>query len=258
MPAKKSYLKVKTGLFLDPIHRNRIGSRLWLYMYILHLANWETGIIDYWKDGDAAKTLDLPKRTIKDQRQGLEESGYISCLVKGQHQVITIFNYLNPRSGEILNPKNTDEAFIVVEEDDADWDKKVSQSTENWDKKMSPSGDFVPEWDTPAHEGDSKSVPLPLTLNLIKQNEILKSPDPALNDAFEFALGELQLQGVNKADYESYLLPLKLKGPGNGSIALTIGNRYAKELIERKYLNQIQSAMSGRLGKPVSLRIETV
>jgi hypothetical protein len=256
-PAKKTYLKVKTGLFLDPIHRQKIGSRLWLFMYILHSANWETGTVDYWKDGDAAEKLDLPKRTVKDQRQGLEVAGYIFSLVKGQHQEIVVFNYLNPRTGEILNPKSTDEALVFMEEDQTEWDKKVSQSTDNWDKKVSQGGDFVPRGDTPAHEGDSKSVPLPLNLNIIKREEIKSDTDPALIDALQFALGELKLQGVNKADYESYLLPLKLKVPGNGSITLTIGNKYARELIEKRYLSQIQSVMSGRLGKPVSLRIET-
>ena len=48
-------------------------------------------------------------------------------------------------------------------------DKKMSQSTNNQDKKMSQGGDSTTEWDTPLRDGESKNVPLPYNLNLLKQ-----------------------------------------------------------------------------------------
>lgn len=257
MPGKRTYLKIKSGLFLDPTHREKMGPRVWLFMYILDQANWQTGTVDFWTDGDAAEKLQLPKRTVKDQRQGLENAGYISCLVKGHGQAITIFNYLNPRTGEILNVKSTGESFIEVEEEPADWDTKVSQLPENRDIKVSQGGDFVPGWDTPAQKGDSPGVPRSYTSDLTITKEFSIKGDHEIEDAIQFALGELRRQGINKADYDAYLQPLKLKSFDSDSVVLTIGNRYALDLIKARYFSQLQAAVSGHFGKSIILKIET-
>ena len=102
---KKTWIKIKRGL-LEPKHRERLGIRVWLYIYILDNADWEAGEIREWRDKDAADELQMPWRTLQQQRQQLETDGYISCLQSGNRQIITIHNWTNPReySGKIYNP----------------------------------------------------------------------------------------------------------------------------------------------------------
>jgi len=109
MSKKKTWIKVKRGL-LDPKHRKALGIRVWLYMHMLDIVDWETGIIDEWRDKDAAGDLDMPWRTIQGQRQQLENDGYIICEQTFQCLRITIHKWINPRkySGEVLNPHGTE------------------------------------------------------------------------------------------------------------------------------------------------------
>ena len=102
----KTWIKIKRGL-LEPKHRDRLGIRIWLYFYILDQTDWDTGKVLEWRDGDAADELQMPKRTIRQQRQQLETDGYITCALAGNKQVITIHNYTNPRKydGETINSK---------------------------------------------------------------------------------------------------------------------------------------------------------
>ena len=104
MTAKRTWIKVRRGL-LEPKHREKLGARVWLYIYILDCSDWNTGKIEGWTDGSAAAELGMPVRTIQDQRQRLAEDGYISCAADYQCQVITIHNWINPReySGEVYN-----------------------------------------------------------------------------------------------------------------------------------------------------------
>ncbi len=103
---KKTWIKIKRGL-LEPKHRDRLGIRIWLYFYILDQTDWDTGTVLEWRDGDAADDLQMPKRTIRQQRQQLETDGYITCKLAGNKQIITIHNYTNPRKydGEVINSK---------------------------------------------------------------------------------------------------------------------------------------------------------
>ena len=102
----KTWIKIKRGL-LEPKHRDCLGIRIWLYFYILDQTDWDTGKVLEWRDGDAADDLQMPKRTIRQQRQQLETDGYITCALAGNKQVITIHNYTNPRKydGETINSK---------------------------------------------------------------------------------------------------------------------------------------------------------
>ena len=103
---KKTWIKIKRGL-LEPKHRDRLGIRIWLYVYILDNTDWETGQIREWRDKDAADEMQMPARTLTQHRQQLEDDGYITCELAGNKQIITIHNYTNPRQydGEITNPK---------------------------------------------------------------------------------------------------------------------------------------------------------
>jgi len=89
---KKTWIKIKRGL-LEPKHREMLGIRIWLYIYILDNADWDTGEIREWRDKDAADELQMPWRTLQRQRQQLENDGYISCLQTGDKQSITIHNF---------------------------------------------------------------------------------------------------------------------------------------------------------------------
>jgi hypothetical protein len=101
---KKTWIKIKRGL-LEPKHRDKLGIRVWLYLYILDQADWDTGKVLEWRDADTADELDMPPRTIRQQRQQLDDDGYITCEQGYRKQVITIHNYSNPRKydDEILN-----------------------------------------------------------------------------------------------------------------------------------------------------------
>jgi len=106
---KKTWIKIKRGL-LEPKHRERLGIRIWLYVYILDNADWDTGQIREWRDKDAADEMQMPMRTLAQQRQQLAYDGYITCEVAGNKQIITIHNYTNPRryDGEVANQKGTE------------------------------------------------------------------------------------------------------------------------------------------------------
>ncbi len=104
--SKKTWLKVKRGL-LDPKHQQKMGVRVWLYLYILDIADWETGTATGWTDKECSDDLGIPKSTVRKQRQKLEADGYITSVREFQSSKITIHNYTNPRKydGEIINPK---------------------------------------------------------------------------------------------------------------------------------------------------------
>jgi hypothetical protein len=104
---RKTWLMVKRGLVIDPVHRERMGICVWLYLYMLDRADWETGIIPDWADSNEAEAMDMVLSTVRTQRRTLEELGYITCQQHKRHQSITILKWINPRTynGEILNRK---------------------------------------------------------------------------------------------------------------------------------------------------------
>jgi len=117
--AKKTWVKLKRGLLTDPKHRLALGNRIWLYMYMLDVTDWNTGKILEWRDKDAADELDMPLVTVRTQRREIEAAGYISCKQLHNRQEITIKRWVNPReySGKVYN---TD----AEELDEADGDEK--------------------------------------------------------------------------------------------------------------------------------------
>lgn len=119
MRKRKTWIKVKQGI-LEKKHRERLGIRFWLYMYMLDVVDWDTGIIDDWKDKSVAKDMGMSWRTLQNQRQHLVEDGYITCTQKDQCQRIIIHNWTNPRkySGKVLNRKSEGtESYVVPEEE---------------------------------------------------------------------------------------------------------------------------------------------
>ena len=101
---KKTWIKVKRGL-LEPKHRNELGIRIWLYLHILDRANWEEGAVIEWVDSAEAAELEMPIRTLREQRRQLEIDGYITCEQDQRCQRIIIHKWTDPRryDGEVLN-----------------------------------------------------------------------------------------------------------------------------------------------------------
>jgi hypothetical protein len=105
---RKTWLMVKRGLVTDPVHRERMGICVWLYLYMLDRAEWETGIIPDWQDVSEAEATEMSLPTIRTQRRALEQHGYITCRRSQYGQKITILRWINPRtpSGEMLNAQS--------------------------------------------------------------------------------------------------------------------------------------------------------
>jgi len=107
--SRKRWLSIKRGLIEDPKHRQTMGIRIWLFMHMIDRVNWDTGIVSEWKDRDEASDMEMAWRTLQQQRQELQELGYITCKQKGTEQEIIIHKWTSPRNydGEILNPRGT-------------------------------------------------------------------------------------------------------------------------------------------------------
>lgn len=125
---RKTWIMVKRGLVIDPKHREALGIRIWLYLYILDRADWERGAVIEWRDQAEADELDMPLDTLRWQRKKLQETGYISCERAGNKQRVTILKWVNPReySGKVHNPPHmaVDQARAepvsgVVKDDDS-------------------------------------------------------------------------------------------------------------------------------------------
>ena len=65
---KKTWIKIKRGL-LDPKHRDKLGIRIWVYLYVL--ANPE------WTPRDVARDFDMDISLVKKQARELAGMGYI-------------------------------------------------------------------------------------------------------------------------------------------------------------------------------------
>ena len=128
---KRTWIKIKRGL-LESQHREKMGVRIWLYIYMLDIVNWETGIIENWKDAEQAELFGMEYRTLQAQRQQLKIDGYITCEQNFQGQRITIHDWVNPReySGQIYNTK-ADGYMSDVTIDDHHTRNRVPIPTEN-------------------------------------------------------------------------------------------------------------------------------
>jgi hypothetical protein len=97
----RTWIKIHSGLTNDPKHREEMGIRVWLFMWLVDHADWETGIVEAYTDAWAAEEMEIPARTIEGQRQKLDSSGYIHCHQGQQSQNIRIMRWRNPK---LVNP----------------------------------------------------------------------------------------------------------------------------------------------------------
>lgn len=107
---KKQWISIKCGLSRDPKHRRAMANSIWLFMHMLDLADWNTGVIEDWRDEAEAEEMGMELRTLREQRRELNELSYITCTQKQRGQRIVIHNWTNPReyTGEIYNQKQGD------------------------------------------------------------------------------------------------------------------------------------------------------
>ena len=116
---KKTWIKIKRGI-LQPKHREKLGVRLWLYLYILDRANWDDGRVYDWRDKDEARDFDMSWRTLQKQRQELENLGYITCVQHQNKQTIIINKWVNPREygGKEYNTEGDTQKSVPLEFDE--------------------------------------------------------------------------------------------------------------------------------------------
>ena len=148
--AKKTWVKVKRGLLTDPKHRIALGNRLWLYLYMLDVADWDSGKVIQWIDRAAADDMQMPLSTIRTQRRELEDAGYISCHQHKRRQTITIKRWVNPREygGKVYN------------DDTEEWDYAESdQETEPLESPKKSKGDNK-GYNKGDNKGAQKTTPL--------------------------------------------------------------------------------------------------
>ncbi len=107
---KKQWISIKRGFIRDPKHRIAMGECVWLFQYMIDIADWDTGTIHEWKDEAASDDMQMPIRTLREQRRKLESLDYIICSQRQYGQEIKITNWTNPReySGEVYNPRQGD------------------------------------------------------------------------------------------------------------------------------------------------------
>ena len=127
--AEKTWIKVRCGI-LDKKHRDKMGAAIWLYLYMLDNVDWGTGQLEAWKDGVAAKDLEISVRTLQGQRQKLQDEGYIECAQGFQCQVITIMRWIDPRSysGKVHN-QGTEKSVPSQKDGDQGTEKSVPMGT---------------------------------------------------------------------------------------------------------------------------------
>jgi hypothetical protein len=82
-----------------------MGNNIWLFLYMLDHADWETGVVRNFTDASYAEEFEVSPHTVRYQRRKLQEMGYITCKQSLRRQEITIHNWVDPRkySGEVLN-----------------------------------------------------------------------------------------------------------------------------------------------------------
>src|SRR3972149_6988339 len=129
---KKHWIMIKRGLSEDPKHRERMGDLLWLYLHILDRTDWETGIVYGWRDAEEAIDMKMQPRTLRDQRQRLQNLGYITCKQERRGQRIVVHNWSNPKnySGEVLNCRVTPGVSPLLSKGDTEGAENTSSFRE--------------------------------------------------------------------------------------------------------------------------------
>ena len=92
----KTFIKIKRGI-ISPKHYESIGPAIWLFMYIIDHADFDTGVMYGYNDADAAEEIGAKKRTVRSWRDKLSEGGYITWKKKPYSLNVTVSNWDNPQ-----------------------------------------------------------------------------------------------------------------------------------------------------------------
>jgi hypothetical protein len=121
--SERTWIKVHSGLTSDPKHRKALGKRVWLFLWLIDHADWQTGVVVDYTDAYASGELDMPERTVERQRQELQSLGYIECNQGFQCQHIRVMKWRNPR---LVNPPQ-----INIPEDKTTYAELRTHGTKN-------------------------------------------------------------------------------------------------------------------------------
>jgi len=249
--ARKTWIKLKRGL-LAPKHREAIGIRVWLYLFILDRANWEEGAVLTWRDQDASEELEMPIDTVRQQRRQLEVAGYIRTEHQGDHLRLVVCKWVNPReySGQVYNPPS-----VAVPEEGESLQNPPLLENEGGDKGGNKSG----------HESGYKSGELSPPLKGITDHspqitESGASSAPSRDQTLWVqVLAGLRLS-LSRADYDTWVRNSEVRSQRaeNGRLLLDIvvGNEYAAHHLIEMGIDEKAAAIASEIAKkPVHVQI---
>jgi len=183
---KKTWIMLKRGL-LTPEHRMRMAERVWLFMHIIDRADWELGRVIEWRDRDESELLEMPIRTLREQRRRLENDDYIRSLHRGDHLEIVILKWANPRKYD----------GAVINIDDQEEPVPPDMGGVQTDKSGSP----LPLLDPGSDSDDNKSGnPLPPTSSPLDESYIKSDNESSIQD------GTLPIRSLSQESLRAVVL----------------------------------------------------
>jgi DnaD/phage-associated family protein len=202
---KRTWITVKRGI-LEPKHRFALGELIWLFIYILDLANWEEGAIMEWTDKGAAEEMDMPLATLRDQRRKLEERGYISTERKRYGLRIIVHNWTNPKeyTGKKYNIKPQSDTESDTQSDtESDTQSDTESDTQSDTESVkTPDDNLHSSLYQKSKIKNQKELP-PLKNNYKFWEDEISPITPAIADFIDLHEKELSKEYVHDAIYEA-------------------------------------------------------
>jgi len=241
---RKTWIMLKRGLVVDPKHREKMGIRIWLYLYMLDRANWQQGAVLEWRDESEAAEMEMDLNTLRSQRRQLEADGYIRCERRGHDQRVIVLRWVNPReyTGKVHNPP--DLAGTAKEPSVATTALAESQAAPS-DSQSGRSSDSQSRR-SPQH------LPLDSDLRFSDVTKIGGHP-AAPQNLWVSVLGQLQAV-FPKAEYKTWLEPTQVVSQVGGEIVVGTANQYAASWLESHAKSAAENEIIGLAGRPMSVR----
>jgi len=211
---KTRFIRLRSGI-LDPRHIQSMGAAIWLYLYVLDHADWETGTINNYTDGDAADALGMPARTVRKYRQTLQENGYIEAKQGLHAQRIIVSNWINPKNGN-----------------------------SHGDTPMSPSGVHGDTWVSPSNgkkfHGDTHGIRGDVTISLNQINRFFNTE--SLKELWEIICNQLRADD-HKGGFKKYIAGLVPENFADGYFILVAKDSSIRDFVMDRYLTKINKLL---------------
>lgn len=256
--SRQLWIMLKLGLVDDPRHRAAMGPRVWLYLIMLRMADWPTGVIPDWKDDDVADRFRMALSTVRVQRRELEAAGYIECQLVGDHQRITILRWVNPReySGRVYNDRRRGAAGGA---------DLAGAPHEKGGRNLSPldsepaEGEAEGEGKGEAQGEGSLSAPSIQSTYHIPDDHMGTSAVPPSRDQTPWVqvLAALRL-GMPRAEFDSWVRDSELVSLSADALVIGVANSFAADRLRTLHLPEIQAAAAQVLGRVVAIRISVI